>query len=508
MTVQPMAPSQIRPIEEHLDRAAVMSDDEVAVLGRLAEQLQGQAVMPLLGAGASFDCGMKMAAEIGEELLGEYERDPDCRPHHENLGPDLGDVADAIYARRGGDAVLAAMGMDDPTLWPGSDGVGDHFCALRVLARIVREEHGFQHAFSFNYDCCGEAALDAEGFIRSNGTMVGQGWIDHARVICSQAMNDLTLPRTRFELFKGHGCVEHYRERRGDDGSVEDIIIRTSQIRGWGQRSWAKDSFRERARRSILLLIGFSGQPPVIAEELKDVLGDVYDGMQVPALPRVVVLDHRPNTVPLDELIALGAGPDGPSEGVVTRFRTDPHGTTAVLMVLLSELVAARLKPSLEAVGMDLPETNRQRLGLTLLGAPAMLRWSFLLGRPDPRRDLAQEVNVEMREGSYVPLSHDPTIAVAAIKARSQLRAALGLGPEEDLSQLLGGGGFLLTTTMAYMPLGISFEEVEAAYGDGSLDQARNLLPWPDDLECVLVCEANGGRRGFSLERCREVSVP
>jgi hypothetical protein len=157
---------------------------------------------------------------------------------------------------------------------------------------------------------------------------------------------------------------------------------------------------------------------------------------------------------------------------------------------------------------VDQPETNTQRLGLALLSGPAMLRWSFLLGRPDPQRDLAQEVNVEMRGGSYVPLSHDPAVAAAAIKARSELRAALGFGPDEDLSQLLSGGGFLLTTTMAYMPLGISFEEVEAAYGDGSLDQARNLLPWPDDLECVLVCEANGGRRGFSLERCHEVSVP
>lgn len=101
MTVQPLAPSQIRPIEEHLKRAAAMPEDEVAVLGRLAEQLQGQAVMPLLGAGASVDCGMKLANEIGTELLGEYKQDPDCRPHHEGLGPDLGEVADAIYERGG-----------------------------------------------------------------------------------------------------------------------------------------------------------------------------------------------------------------------------------------------------------------------------------------------------------------------------------------------------------------------------------------------------------------------
>jgi hypothetical protein len=89
------------------------------------------------------------------------------------------------------------------------------------------------------------------------------------------------------------------------------------------------------------------------------------------------------------------------------------------------------------------------------------------------------------------------------------MRAALGPGPEST-REALENDSFLTDPAggVAYMPCGLSFDTLRAgARPAGQLHTARETLPYPPRLDCVLVA-AGPDRRGISLATGEEVSVP
>jgi hypothetical protein len=511
VAVRIMDEAQIESLKSHLQLALKLEPDEVAAIRALAAQLRDKSILPIVGAGASHDCGMRVASDIAVDLHADCCLDENLRGSVEGVvANDLGGIAEAIYTHHGDShqAVLEAIGMPDPDRWPGTPEVDPHFCALRVLARGVREHEGLRQAFSFNYDCCKEAALQSEGFSLSRETTAGLVWPDHADIFCSKEMYVNPRVRRGFELVKAHGCAEHYRQAY-DENECEEvaevIVIRAAQIATWEERLWAKRGLSDRIQTHVLLLIGFSGQDPATATELKEVLNDIRNSGSDSSPPRLVVIDRDPDTDALRGLIDSGVGPGGASDEAVTKVSTANSSTTAVLMVLLAEMIALELEPAMAELGFALSSDLDERLGLLTLAGPAMARWSFLLGMAGEA--YMQRISAGMEGNDYVPLRYEPTISVRAFQIRKGIREALGLTDPEQADDLADTDGFILHDGCAYLPVGIRFDQVEAAHVSGMLKQAKDVLPWPKGVEVVLVCEKAGARKGFSL-RGWEVPVP
>lgn len=507
-----MDEEQVQSLKSHLNLALGLEPVEVEAIRALAGQLNEHAVLPILGAGASHDCGMRLAGDIAADLHADCCLDEGLKPRVESVpARDLGGIAEAIYAHHGDShqAVLEAIGMPESHRWPGTSEVDPHFCALRILARGIREHDGLKRAFSFNYDCCKEAALRSEGFSLSHETTAGLVWPDHADVFCSKEMYVDTRVRKGFELVKAHGCAEHYREayeKKECEEVAEAIVIRAEQIASWEERLWAKRGLSDRAQTHVLLLVGFSGQDPATATELKEVLEDACSASSESSRPRLVVIDHDPDTDVLQELIDFGVGPGGAAGGAVTKICTANSSTTAVLMVLLAEMIALELEPAMAELGFTLSPDLDVRLGLLALTGPFMARWSFLLGKADEA--YMQRVNAGMGKHDYVPLGYEPHIAAQAFKIRKEMREGIGMTGPEQVGELAETDGFILHGGFAYLPLGIDLNQVKAAHRAGILEQAKDALPWPEDVESILVCEEDGVRKGISIARGQEVPVP
>jgi hypothetical protein len=433
------------------------------------------------------------------------------RPSNHNeceVKTNLGAVADAIYLKRTQAELVRALGLHQSALWPDKRGLSGHFCTYRVLARLAREDV-LAEAVTFNYDCGFEAGLHDEGFMFSNTTLPGHEWFDHATVIADAATNSQLDRRGAFVLIKAHGCAARYREvtRMGFPDSPEDaIVIRWSQLLDWRRDSWVRDIFCERARRHVLLLIGFSGQDPVVHITLTRVLEEVYKSAHGDP-PRVVVVGRSPDTLTLRMLAKAGAA--GSAPGVVTSVSTRDTTTTAVALILLVELLAQRLEPMLKRYAADLPGHLNTRLALLAVAAPTMMRWSFLLRRPVPWRDYTQRINLEQAaEHGYVPLMGNPHATARALHTRTEVRAALGLGPYETILEAVANHGFIVKPGLgrAFLPVGLDHAALLAAVTHGALEQTRLMLPRPKALDCVLV--ANGATIGISVDTGAEVTVP
>jgi hypothetical protein len=361
--------SRVLPFAEHIRQAAALANDKVEEIRTLAAQLKGQPVLPVIGAGASYDCGMRLATEIGQQLHDLYHADSSFN-HVQGLEPTLGDVAQAIHIELGQAAAVRAIGLDDPRLWPGKEEVTEHFCNYRILARFARETPIAQ-AISFNYDCGTEAALQSEGF-RWGPITPGLEWSDHARVVAdSQTHHTLDVSRS-FTLLKGHGCAERYRELASDDEerAANTIVICSDQLLDWDGRPWIRDAFRGAARTNVLLLLGFSGQDPVIYNEIQRVLADVYRDLPAPEVPRVVAIDQKPDTVRLRGLVRAGFGDQPVPDGFESQIETGDTTTTAVLTLLLAEAIALRLDADLTAHGVTLTDEVNPRLAALIISGP------------------------------------------------------------------------------------------------------------------------------------------
>ena len=259
LPVQPRDFSQRKSQHEHLRLAAGLPAGVVQDIRALAAQLHDKPVLPVIGAGASYDCGVRLASRIGHDLYVEYTTDPSFAPRAENVEDDLGIVAEAIAQKLGQIGVVRAIGLDLESHWPDMDGMDDHYCAYRPLARLVRETQ-VGAAITFNYDCGYEAGLKAEGLRRGGkGTAMGQDFDDHLTVIADATTNN-HLAHRGFTVFKPHGCAERFRilEPADPEGAAEIIVIRESQLTHWRNANWMRDQLRNSARHSVVLLLGFS----------------------------------------------------------------------------------------------------------------------------------------------------------------------------------------------------------------------------------------------------------
>jgi hypothetical protein len=513
--VQSRDPTQLRSLRAHLALAAGLSRPEVDVIRQLARQLDGVPVMPVLGAGASYDCGMRLARDVAKLMHADYVADASFQPRPSNYAEfetDLGAVADAIALSKNQAAAVTTLGLDDPVLWPAADDLTGHFCTYRVLARLAREDL-FAEALTFNYDCGFEAGLKDEGFLFSPTTLRGRQWHDHATVIADAETNARLRPRGAFALVKAHGCAARYREAVSAGAPPhpeEAIVIRWSQLLDWRNDIWARDVLADRARRHVMLLLGFSGQDAVIHIALTRVLEDVYAEVDVDR-PRIVVVGHSPDTLTLRMLASAGLAGHPPLPGHVTHVSTQSSSTTAVALVLLTELLALRLQRTLRTHGVAVPATVDARIAALALAAPAMLRWSFLLRRPVPWLDYAQRINLEQAaERGYVPLMADPQATALALRTRARLRSALGLGGEETVADALNDHGFIAAPRIgqAFLPVGLPAQTLLRAARTGELEHARRALERPTHLDCVLVAEYAGGMAGVSVETGATVGVP
>jgi hypothetical protein len=500
-------------MEGHIEKALSLSATEVGDIRGLAAQLRKEQILPVLGAGASHDCGMRLAGEIAVDLHAECRGDETLRTAIEGVGErELGEIAEVIYRARDEDqqAVVTAVGLPEPECWPATGEIDPHFCALRLLARAIREQRYLRKSFSFNYDCCGEAALRAEGFLPDRGTARGARWCDHANIFCNQVQYQQSAGHDGFELVKAHGCAEHYREAWSLEPSqavAEQIVIRTEQVESWEGRSWAAAALHDRVQSSILVLIGFSGQDEATTATLKEVFDDVYATNPADGRPRLVVIDHDPDTQALQDLIASGVGPNGVDDAV-TKISTASSSTTAVLMTLVTEMIALELEDSLNDLGHALPSDHAERLALLGLAGPPMARWSFLLD-DHLDKEFVQQVNAAMSTVlSYVPLSHKAQTSARALKLRHDLRERFGFAGPERPEPSGDMDGFIVHEGCAYMPVGLDLEQLTGAYSRDALDQAKDVLPWPRTLSPVLVCHEAGDFRGVSIETGLKVPIP
>jgi hypothetical protein len=521
MTIQTMDPAQILSLERHLAEAAQLDPGTIQLLQTLADQLHGKSVLPVVGAGCSYDCGMLVATQIGKHLHTAYYGDASYAPQVADPGPNLGALTEAIKTQRGQRAAVEAVGMHDSTLWPPTSEVDPHFCVYRVLTRLSRERSvgtSMTSAMSFNYDCGWQAALLSEGVMLGPYTFAGRAWEDHATILSDLATKSSTVPKGRFILVKAHGCVERYRSEIARDptsGAEKNIIICADQLNDWGERGWSRDMLRDKAREHILLLIGLSGQDPVIASTLKRVLEEVLKNRPAPKEPRVIVIDREPNTSRLQSLIAAGLGGQPAKPGVVTSVSINGSATTtAVTLVLLVEGLLKDLNSALQhhvsgPKEVRLADDMDARLAALIVSAPAMLRWSYRLRGPGENQ-FGQLINLQQAaERGYVPLMFDPPMTARALQTREELREALGYSGPESCNEALADHAFVVTAGQAFLPVGLDHDKLKSACRPGGeIDQAKRTLKYPKKLDCILVSDGEGKRRGIHMDTGKEVEVP
>ncbi|MHB8241686.1 MAG: SIR2 family protein [Solirubrobacteraceae bacterium] len=513
MTVKTIDDSQICTLREHVAKACALDPARVAEIRTLAGQLleQDLPVLPILGAGASHDCGMRLASKLGEDLYGDYMTNPDYASEpRESVKADLADVAQAIHNAAGQIAVVKAIGLDDPTLWPESDDVPEHFCLYRVLSRLAREGL-FKEVVGFNYDCANEAGLKREGYQLSPKTTPGREFNDHATVVADE-LAFYNPPRERaLVYYKSHGCAQRFRERAPteEEQAAETIIICKDQLTHWRDDLWMRERLRDRARGHLLLLIGFAAEDGAVHAELKQVLVEVYETLPATGKPRLVTIDARPDTPVLRGLVKSGLGGQNPPAGTVAEVGVLGASTTAVALILLTEWLRLGLTGDLEAAGYMLGNDLQEQLTALVITAPVMMRWTYLLRRRS-KDEYIQKINLEQAaNGGYAPLTLKPSATALALQTRMQLRAALGLTGPESTDEAFTDHGFLSRRGFAYMPVALSLEELKAACRPGGLiERACVTIPTPASVERVLVTQHEGTLRGVNVDTGAELAVP
>lgn len=501
MGVQVMDLSRQQRLVDHIAAAKQLPDTEREAIRKLAQQLHGRRLLPVVGAGASWDCGVRVASEISRDLYAAYLASTDFAEHDPNLDPeDLAEIAEAIYLKTSQSRVVSEVGIPDADVWPSARGLGNHFCVYCVLARMVREGL-LNEAFGFNYDCGAEAGLHSEG-LASGDAYPGKHWIDRARIVAdAQVANDTKKDKSAFTLFKANGCAVRYRELAALDEpmAAEGIVIRREQLEEWKGSLWSRDKFRERAGNHILILVGFSAQDTKFTTQVRQVLDNVYAQGPPGDHPRVVAFDIAPNTTAIESIIKCGLGGGEPGD-CVTRVSTNGSTVSAALLVLLAELLAIELADDLSESAVQLSDEVEARLTTLTISTPTMLRWSYLAAAPQSGA-LIQRAN-QVAAGGYVPHTHDRALSVRLIEARRNLRHRLGRDQPESADEALAEHGFIIDGAFAYLPVALPIEELERSCREGApLDALRDAMAehHPRNLECVLVAGDGTRLEGVNL---------
>jgi len=509
LPIQPRDLLQRKTQREHLALAAALPLGVLRDIQALAAQLHDKPVLPIIGAGASYDCGVKLASRIGRDLYVEYTTDPSFAPRAEGVVEDnLGNVAEAIAQKIGQLGAVRGIGLHLASHWPDMDAMDEHYCAYRPLARLVREVN-VGEALTFNYDCGYEAALKAEGLRRGGwSTALGQDFDDHLTVIADAATNN-QLARRGFTVFKPHGCAERFRvlEPADPHGAAEIIVIRESQLTHWRDANWMRDQLRSSARHSVVLLLGFSAADPVIVGELLGVFGEIYNDLAPDGIPRVVAIDRAPNTPRLVNLINAGLGGQSPGPGMITAIPTTDDGSlSAILTLLLTETLAVKLADHLG--GLSLYTDLEPRMSELTVSAPVMLRWSYLL-RGRGEHQWAQRVNLlEAARRGYVPLTHDPPATIRLLRARRMLRELLGETAPETLDEALADAAFVTRGAHGYLPVDVDRDELEGMSRPGGEAARIAAMLGAPGLEIVLLSARSDMTSGFHIQTGSEVKLP
>jgi hypothetical protein len=269
----------------------------------------------------------------------------------------------------------------------------------------------------------------------------------------------------------------------------EGIILRWSQLLDWRSDFWSRDLFRDRARRHILLLIGFGGLDPVIHSSLRSIMEEVTGRSQKPGEPRIQVIDRRPDTLTLRMLVLAGGG-----TGDETFVVGAPNPELAeVLLVLHCALIERRLREHLEAGSLPVPPDQRQRLLRFAVSGPAMVRLSMALLQRIGKLDLAGASLSSTEKGAetYVPLTWDPELTGRAFRVRDELAEFLGVPAEPDGRETvaLRRAG---TDARRYIPVGLSKDELDRAAHTGGLGDLRPFLQVEPDTVPILVAGGEG----------------
>lgn len=508
-----MQPERQQTLAAHIAAVAKLEAKEVEAIRRLAAQLQPERLLPVVGAGASFDCGMRLAGEIATDLHAAYLANADYSPHNHTLSPeDLAGISEAIYLRaKKQSRVVGELGLPDPQLWRAAAEMGGHFCGYCVVARMVREEL-LEQAFSFNYDCGAEAALGAEGFVLGE-VSAGRHWRDRARVVADAATHTKTTKdSSSFTIYKANGCAVRFREmaETNEEEAAGEIVVRSAQINSWKESAWSLSTFQSAVEQHVVVLVGFSGQDPKFSVELREVFDRVYSKAPSQGRPRLVAIDQASTPTDIEALIDSGLGGEAPAADVVTRICTGESTATAALLVLMVELLAIELEVQLAKAAILLPAELETRLASLAVSAPTMCRWSYLVSPPE-EQDLIQRANVVAEEG-YVPLTHHPELSARLIGARQRLRARLGREAPESPDEALADHGFLLDAArgVAYMPVGLEQEGLRRSLRPGpELEKLKVAVAGkhPSRLDCVLVSGDGSALRGVNLATGSEVDL-
>jgi len=474
--------------------------------------------MPLIGAGASIPCGLPMAAVLADQISQKIDRHEiavDRLPSDfARIRTDFGKVADLVTLDNPPNTILEEIGFDDTTRWPDSLEIAEaydrspHHCAYRVLARMAREKLT-PESVTFNYDCHYEGGLRKEGFFPDTRGIRSGRWPELFTVVADATTHSSVLVRGDFVLNKVHGCVDAWRQQRVKDlvAASNAVVIRWTQLLDWRQDWWSRDLVRDRARRHVLLLIGFSALDPVIHSTLQAVLREVVDPGRRQA-GRIRVIDTDPDQLSLQLLTQAGGG-DIDDVVAITVPTGGSSGLAAVLLALLNELLAVRLNEYAMIRGADprLPNIVRLRdLRLTVSG-PTMLRWTWSILAKSEHGQYGLSGLTEKGDDYYVPLTADPERSLRAFEIRDTLASKYGL-PREDDDQARQGG-FLLAPSRgrAYMPLGLYEHEATVLAQRGILEDVAKDLKKPMWLERSVVTRTSGGLKAFSLENGLEVDL-
>lgn len=450
--------------------AAALPRGTWADLQRLAEDLSELAVLPVVGAGTSIDCGSPRSTDLARVLYESIKSGSLLTDSLADLGElrhELGKMAEAAHLRLSQREILEVLRFDDRAQWPSAEdafaaysGSPWHPCAYRVLARMARE--GFiSEGVTFNYDCHFEGALLKEGFFPSTWNVRHNRWPEVFSVVSNAETHGSVARRGDFVLNKVHGCVAAWRAASDRDEASDAVIIRWRQLLDWREDRWSRDLFKDRARSNVLLLLGFSGLDAVIQSTLQGVMKEFTSAIRGPS--RLRIIDRRPNTLALTLLARAGQGdaPDLRSISLAGR----PHKTlAAVLLALQTLLESERLRAFALVEGADphIPAGRETMLRRLAISAPAMLRWTWAILASGGHGAMSFAGLRLRRDDYFIPLCAEPARTLRAFRVRDRLAALKGVQPEA--AAYTAAGSFVAAPAhgKAYMPIGLLDHEIEA----------------------------------------------
>jgi hypothetical protein len=244
-----------------------------ARFNRLLKRMCDGSVVPFVGAGISrqaringdthFKPTLKYMAEtLNQEFKAKVKsEDPNCKQFQcalpENPEGSFERLAEVCEWLWGGKEVCSTIKIEKfARLEPTS--------AHRYLAYLAREEL-FTEIISTNYDCCIEIAFKAsfaeDDADRDTTLAVIQNLGDYSRHGGRQYEGQFARPV--LHLYKINGCAEKYAEKKDED-SAKRIILTERQLQNFRDERWARDLFRDRARRRNLLFCGFGSEEPQV----------------------------------------------------------------------------------------------------------------------------------------------------------------------------------------------------------------------------------------------------